>query len=223
MFYHAATVHPGDNASSTGDSQDALEQWCKQPVANNLQIFNLVRAYHEKVICPEYYTLVFQLEAGLRSVDSRVFAVRRELGWMAAENRQAQKYECGVQLLTTGWPNALAPAHQEYMICWLLSQTPKVTHFLKFRGFLTDQNAHELTRYLNALKHEPTTVPQREGFFSTMMLLTFKAFEIRIAVLEKFGGSTGIRLYQDEDHPLHASISRRHLVRHSGKGSSRPL
>ena len=84
------------------NDHNALEQWCKQPVANNLQVFNLVRAYHEKVIRPEYYTLVFQLEAGLRSVDNRVFAVRRELGWMAAENRQAQKYECGVQFLTTG-------------------------------------------------------------------------------------------------------------------------
>ena len=78
---------------------------------------------------------------------------------MAAENRQAQKYECGIQLLTTGWPNGLAPAQREYMICWLLSQTPKVTDFLKSRGFLTDQNAHELKRYLNALKHEPSTVP----------------------------------------------------------------
>ena len=85
------------------------------------------------------------------------------------------------------------------MICWLLSQTPEVTEFLK----ATDQNAHELKRYLNALKHEPTTVPQREGFYSTMTLLNFKAFEIRSAVLEKFGGSTGIPLYQDEDHPLH--------------------
>ena len=71
------------------NDHNALEQWCKQPVANNLQVFNLVRAYHEKVIRPEYYTLVFQLEAGLRSVDNRVVAVRRELGRMAAENRQA--------------------------------------------------------------------------------------------------------------------------------------
>ena len=132
-----------------------------------------------------------------------VHAVRRELGWMAAENRQAQKYECGVQLLATGWPNGLAPAQREYIICWILSQTPKVTDFLKSRGFLTDQNAHELKRYLNALKHEPTTVLQREGFYSTMTLLTFKAFEIRSAVLKKFGGSSGIPLYQDEDHPLH--------------------
>ena len=36
-----------------------------------------------------------------------------------------------------------------------------------------------------------------------MTFLTFKAFEIRSAVLEKLGGSSGIPLYQDEDHPLH--------------------
>ena len=49
---------------------------------------------------------------------------------MAAENRQAQKYECGAQLLPAGWPNGLAPAQRD----------------LKSRGFLTDQNAHELKR-----------------------------------------------------------------------------
>ena len=36
-----------------------------------------------------------------------------------------------------------------------------------------------------------------------MTLLTFKAFEIRSAVPEKFGGSSGIPFYQDKDHPLH--------------------
>ena len=40
---------------------------------------------------------------------------------MASDNRQQQKYACGVQLLTTGWPNALPPADREYMVGWLLS------------------------------------------------------------------------------------------------------
>ena len=133
---------PALQVTASSQGVDVNDYNALQPVANNLQVFNLVRAYHEKVIRPEYYTLVFQLEAGLRSVNNRVFAVRRELGWMAAENRQAQKYECGVQVLTTGWPNGLAPAQRE----WLLSQTPKATDFLKSRGFLTDQNAHEVKR-----------------------------------------------------------------------------
>ena len=101
-----------------------------------------------------------------------------------------------------GRTNGLAPAQREYMICWILSQTPKVTDF-EVKRIFDRQTADELKRYLNALKHEPTTVPQREGFYSTMTLLTFKAFEIRSAVLEKFGGSSGVPLYQDEDHPLH--------------------
>ena len=89
------------------------------------------------------------------------------------------------------------------MVTWILSQVPAVVDFLKFRSYLDDQNAHELGRFLNAFTNEPTTIPQGGDFWSTMTMLSFKSFEMRKAVLEKFGGSSGLPLYKDESAPVH--------------------
>ena len=134
----------------------------------------MVRAYHEKVIRPEYYSLVCQLESGLKAVDERCFEVRKQLScWMFAENRLSRKHACGLQLLTTGWPNALAPSERVYMISWMVSQVPNLVTFLKQCGYVSDHNAAELERHMNVFSQEPTTVPQSEGFYSTITLLTF--------------------------------------------------
>ena len=37
------------------NSEQALEEWKAQPVGTNEAVFNMVRAYHEKVIRPEYF------------------------------------------------------------------------------------------------------------------------------------------------------------------------
>ena len=163
----------------------------------------MVRAYYEKVIRPEYYSLVCQIEQGLKQVNEGVFHVRRELTWMASENRTAQRHACGTQLLTVGWPTGMPPQDRIYMVTWILSQVPAVMDFLKFRRYLDDQNAHELGRFLNALTNEPTAVPQGGDFWSSMTMLSFKSFEMRKAVLEKFGGSSGLPLYKDESTPVH--------------------
>ena len=81
-----------------------MQQWLERPVANNRELFPTMRAYHEQVIRPEMYSLIVQLETGLKTLNNALFTMRRELSWMTAENRLAQKYACGVQLLTNGWP-----------------------------------------------------------------------------------------------------------------------
>ncbi|CAE7529537.1 unnamed protein product [Symbiodinium pilosum] len=108
-----------------------------------------------------------------------------EVSWMAADNRQAQKYAVGVQLLTTGWPQGMGPADREYMVGWFLLNTPKVVNFCYERGYVTDHNAHEIKRYLNALSTDPVTVPAGGEFYSGMTLLTFKAFELRLEVVKE--------------------------------------
>ena len=70
------------------------------------------------------------------------------------------------------------------------------------RGRVADQNAHEIKRYLNCLSCEPVTVPAGGELYSTTTLLTFKAFDIRSAVLEKFGGGSGSPLYKDDNTPV---------------------
>ena len=80
----------------------------------------------------------------------------------------------------------------------MLQQAAKVAAFLHERGLITDHNAHEVKRYLNALAVEPSTVPAGNEFYSSMTLLTFKAFELRSDFLEKYGGPTGSPIYTDE-------------------------
>ena len=189
------------------NDHNAIEAWKRQPVANNAEVFNMVRAYHEKVIRPEYFSLVCQLESSLKQVHDKIFYVKKSLAWMQADNRLSQKYACGTQLLTVGWPQGMPPSDRNYMISWLLAQTPTVVEFLKARGMVTDHNAHELSRFLNALSQEPTTVPQGGDFFSSMTLLTFKSFDLRKAVLDKYGGGNGVPLYKDEATP----VANRHL------------
>ena len=91
------------------NDQNAITGWLEQLVTNNRQVFDMVRAYHEKVIRPEYYSLTCQLEQGLKQVNEGVLHVRRELAWMASENRTAQRHACGTQLLTVGWPTGMPP------------------------------------------------------------------------------------------------------------------
>ncbi|CAE7037861.1 unnamed protein product [Symbiodinium sp. CCMP2592] len=180
-----------------------VEAWLQQPVANNKQVFDMLRVYHERVIRPEYYALVCQLEAGLKTIDNRVFAVRQELSWMSSENRLAQKHACGLQLLTTGWPEHMSPADRVYMVGWMISQVEPLKNFLVLRGFVTDHTAHEMPRFLNVLSQEPTTIPAKDGFFSTMTLLTFKSWDTRQAFIQRYGGSSGVPVYKDEATPVH--------------------
>ncbi|CAE7236382.1 unnamed protein product [Symbiodinium sp. CCMP2592] len=184
------------------NQQNAVQEWCNTPIQTNQQVFDLIRAYHEKVIRPEYFSLVCQLEGGLRAIHDSVFRVKRELNFMVAENRQMQKYMVGTQLLTVGWPNHIAPEARIYMLCWLFSQVTECRTFLEVRGYLNDHNAHELTRFMNVLTMEPTTVPQGSDFYSSMTLITLKSFELRKAILARFGGSSGIPLYTDENTPV---------------------
>ena len=184
------------------NSEAELERWKKSEVGTNEAVFNMVRAYHEKVIRPEYFSLICQIEASMKQLHDKLFVVKKSLAWMVADNRLQQKYACGTQLLTVGWPQGLAPSDRNYMIAWLLSQTPVVVDFLTARGFVSDHNAQEMNRFLNALSIEPTTVPQGGDFYSSMTLLTFKSFDLRKAVLAKFGGGNGVPIYKDEATPL---------------------
>ena len=51
----ALQVTAGSQGVDMSD-HNALEQWCKKPVTNNLQVFNLIRAYHDppRVLHPRF-------------------------------------------------------------------------------------------------------------------------------------------------------------------------
>ena len=185
------------------NDQTAIKNGLAKPVQNNQQVFEMVRSYHRAVIRPEMYNLVLQLEAALKTVDESVFKARQELQWLSADNRLAQKHQAGLQVLTSGWPNYMKPEQRIFMVGWMLAQCPKIVDFLKFRGFISDQTAHEMPRYINALTQDHTTIPQQNDFFSTMTLLSFKSWDARQDFMAKFGGTAGTPLYSDESTPVH--------------------
>ena len=180
----------------------AVNAWLLEPVQNKKQMMAMMSAYHRKVIRPEYYNLVLQLESALKTIDDKVFVAKRELEWMASENRQAQKHHSGLQIITSGWPNYMKPEQRHYMLNWMFSTTPKIRTFVEARGFTLDGTANELGKFMNVLQQDPVTIPQQDQFYSTMTMLTFKSWDTRSAFLERFGGSSGTPLYQDESTPV---------------------
>ena len=189
---HAAAQVVAATYGVQPQDQTALDQWLERPVQTNKDVLTLVRSYHEKVIRPETYHLVLQLETALAKIGDDLFKCKQEFEWMAADNRQQQKHSCVLQIITSGWPQGLAPPQRLFMICWMLQQVPKVRTFLETRGFISDHIASEGPRWLNALSVEPVTVPNGREWFSGMTLLTFKAFDLRSAFLEKYDESTPI-------------------------------
>ena len=181
-----------------------VEEWLRAPVTTTQDVMKILRCYHKGVIRPELYNMVLQVETALRTVDDRVFQVKRELSWMASDNRQQQKNQSALQVLLSGFPAVLSPAQRQYMIGWMLKQVPEIQNFLKNRGYVDDQTAEEVGRYFNVLLSEPVTVPQGE-FWSTMTLITFKAWTERQAFMSRFAGQSGLPLYTDETTPHHGS------------------
>ncbi|OLQ00457.1 hypothetical protein AK812_SmicGene16907 [Symbiodinium microadriaticum] len=64
-----------------------VEEWLRAPVTTTQDVMKILRCYHKGVIRLELYNMVLQVETALRTVDDRVFQVKRELSWMASDNR----------------------------------------------------------------------------------------------------------------------------------------
>ena len=187
-----------------------VEEWLAQPASSNKDVLNLVKTYHAKVIRPEMYHLVLQLETALGKISDDLFATRRELAWMASDNRQQQKQACAIQLITSGWPQGMGPDGRKFQICWMLPQVPKIRNFLADRGNIHDHTAEEDGRWYNVFSVGPVTIPQGQEWWSGMTLLTFKSFDLRSAFLERFGGTGGTPIYSNATTPVagkHVRIS----------------
>ena len=129
---------------------NAMQSWLDKPIRNNTDVLTVLRSYHDKVIHPEMYRMVVQLDTALKALGDGLFATSREVEWMGAENRLMQKHQSGVQLVTSGWPTGLGSDARLYQICWTLSQCPKITTFLQNRAYNTDHPA-DLLVSLNVL------------------------------------------------------------------------
>ena len=184
------------------NQQSEVEAWLAKPATTNKEVLQLVRNYHAKVIRPEMYHLVLQLETALGKVGDELFVTRQELMWMAADNRQQQKQACALQIITSGWPQGMSPQAREFQLSWMLQQVPKIRNFLEIRGNIDDHTAEQTARWFNVFSVDPVTIPQGQEWWSSMTLLTFKSFDLRASFLERYGGTGGTPIYSNETTPL---------------------
>ena len=205
--------HTADQATASGfgvniNDQGAMQEFLNQPVHTAGDVLKLVKTYHKAVIRPEMFGMVAQLETAIKKVHDHTFTCQKELQFMIADNRSSQKHAAGLQLVTTGWPNGLTPQQREYMLGWMLGNTPEIVTYLQARGLLAQNYDHTALSpngyasfWFNVLSTEPVTVPQKGGFFSGMTLVTFKSWDLRSAFLRRYGGAAGMPLYIDQNTP----------------------
>ena len=87
-----------------------VQQFLTKPIHTAGDVLNIVKSYHKAVVRPEMFGMVAQLESAIKTVHDHTFSCQKELQFMVADNRAAQKHAAGVQLVTTGWPNGLTAA-----------------------------------------------------------------------------------------------------------------
>ena len=104
----------------------------------------------------------------------------------------------------------MGPEGRQFQLSWMLQQVPKIRNFLEIRGNIDDHTAEENGRWFNVFSVDPVTTPQGQEWWSGMTLLTFKSFDLRLALLEQFGGTGGTPIYSNPTTPVagkHARIS----------------
>ena len=126
---------------------------------------------------------------------------------MVADNRAAQKHAAGLQLVTTGWPNGLTPQQREYMLGWMLGNTPEIVTYLQGTSSSgTELRPHRslperLREFLvQRAVHGPGHGAPEGGFFSGMTLLSFKSWDLRSAFFEALRRNVGHAIVHRPEH-----------------------
>eukprot|EP00439_Symbiodinium_sp_Y106_P077391 s1687_g16.t1 len=132
----------------------------------------------QAVVRPEIFGMVVQLESAIKTVHDHTFSCQKELQFMVADNRAAQKHAAGLQLVTTGWPNGLAPQQREYMLGWMLGNTPEIVTYLQARGLLAQNYDHTALSpngyasfWFNVLSTDPVTGKRLIILWKTLTLM----------------------------------------------------
>ncbi|CAE7415568.1 unnamed protein product, partial [Symbiodinium pilosum] len=101
------------------NTEEGVQQWLTTPLSTQGEVFKLIHTYHVKVVRPEVYGMVAQLETALSNLNDKLFSCRQELSFMIADNRSAQRHASGMMLVTTG--------ERVYQLGWMISQVDPMT------------------------------------------------------------------------------------------------
>ena len=195
------------------NDHNAVGRFLQQPVKTAEDVLRLVHGYHLKVIRPETFGMILQVEQAIKSMNDRIFTTTQELKFLASENRAQQRHASGMMLVLTGFPQTMPPNDRAYMIGWMLQQVEDVRKYLQNRRLLPEgaSTTEEISPefWFQVLAVDPVTVPQAGGH-SAMSMITFKSWDVRSSFLRRFGGQSGTPLYHTAEQPVagrHVKVS----------------
>ena len=195
-------------ASQSGvNAQDPAEYsaWLNQRLTTRAEVLDTVRAYHTSVIRTEIQNVVLQIENIFKLLDDRVLRNHDNLQWLLSDSRQDQKRISALQVITTGWAQDMAPEDRYFMLCWMFEQIEFFRSWLTQRGFRLDEAGSNYV-WMNVLQADPSTPPAGADY-SSVTMLTFKAWELRQQFMTAFGGATGTPLWRDNQ----SQVKGRHI------------
>ncbi|CAE7830803.1 rnhA [Symbiodinium sp. CCMP2592] len=193
-----ATTLTAVEAGVDANNPQAVAEYMQGAVATRQDVFDIVRNYHVGVIRSELYNLITQVESVVKNLDDRILRNTADLQWLSSESRTEQKRTCGLQVLLTGWDPTITPEERHFMVDWMLQQVSFIRTWLTRRGY-SDLTAEQV--FLNVLQVDPATPPSGKQW-STITILTFKAWDLRKEFMQAFGGATGTPLWRDSHTPV---------------------
>ena len=193
-----ATTLTAAEAGVEANDPQAVQAYLGGAVTTRKDVFDIVRNYHTGVIRSELYNLITQMECVVKNLDDRILRNTTELHWLSSESRTEQKRSCGLQVLLTGWDPTMTPEERHFMVSWMLQQVGFIRTWLERRGY-SDLSAEQV--FLNVLQVDPATPPSGSQW-STITILTFKAWDLRKEFMNAFGGASGTPLWRDSQTPV---------------------
>ena len=176
----------------------SLEAVAQAPVQNVGDVLKVMQSFHKFVIQPEMYQLTQQVEQAFTVLDDKVNYVMCNLLWLQADNRKEQRQRSSLMVLLQGFPKEMDPPHRLYTILWMLQQVNEFANYITRMGIPYSVNDESV---LNVLATLPVTIKMGK-YWSTMTLLTFKGFDLRLEFTNTYVGKGNTPLYAKADTPV---------------------
>ena len=190
----AATQLTAAECGVNPNDPEKVKEWLATPIQTRKDVMDTIRGYHVGVIRGEMYNLVSQVENVIKctrrqdaEATGRPFLV--DLRMQGRAKAFLRPASASYWLGSCNEPHR-APLHGELECC---SKCP--SSGLGFNGEgVSDFDPESV--FFNVLQVDPATPPSGSQW-STITILTFKAWDLREKFMADFGGATGTALWKD--------------------------
>ena len=99
------------------NAPSAIQTWMNSPINTVADVLARTQAYHHKVIRPEIYHLVTQVDHFLRALDDKLQVHDGHMLHLMSDHRREAKQRCALMVVLSGFPTDMGPAERTYVIC----------------------------------------------------------------------------------------------------------